>query len=578
MSMTSLSSGRLRASNPARTAGLRLVMWGHSYIDAESAGTSDAVQNVLRTIGTIGWANRLLGHPMTFVGDVGRGSWLIDDMVALWASDVVPLHPQIVISSLGHNDLKNLYAGNAGQAPNDPAKAQLPAMMAKYRAWLRAVAGQGALIVLLAETPAGVNAAGANINWPAQIGVRFVQWNKFLQGLAIEFSNVLYVPLDRVTMDPTSSTFLNRAGHYYDQTHPGTLGSYYRGKMLAEHLRRVLPIHADPLEFQHAHSFNKTKLTTVTNKPVFDGTSATFYLGAGANLKFSAFRAIEVGDWVSVRFPGATDKFLCGRYLVTAATNDGFTVAAPGRTPGTAANHADVSNCTQHFINPIFVTTTGGQSNATGVVGTLTGTMPLGATLNNLPAGWSVAVDTATAHTLSDGSPGYGNWLTLTVSAPATPGTFDLRFVVGYNNTAFGASYDAERIGGVNHALQSGAEVLVVNSQANLGTVEVQTYVATQDGAGANLAFYKASDNYRDSSLEPQNSTYASPAGETMRLTCVTPELIINEDVATRCAQQIGLYVRIYSLGAMTDQVIRIGRVTCNVVDEPVERPGISWN
>lgn len=574
----SLSSGPLRLAAPLASAGgLRLVMWGHSYIANEAAGTTDAVQNVLRTTGTIGWANRLLGHPMTFVGDVARGGWLIDDMIALWASDVLPLRPQIVISSLGHNDLKNLYAGNLGQQPNDTNKAQLPAMMAKYRNWLSSVAGQGILLVLLAETPAGLSAPGVNINWPAQIGVRFAQWNAFLRGLAIEFPNVLYVPLDRVTMDPVNAAFLNRAGHYYDSTHPGTLGAYYRGKMLAEHLKRVLPIHADPLEFQHAHSFNKTKLTTVTNKPAFDGTSATFYLGVGANLKFGAFRAIEVGDYITARFAGTTDKFLNGRYRVTAADDNGFTVAAPGRAVVTATNHADVSNCTQHFINPIFVTKTGGQTNAAGVVGTLTGTMPLGATLNNLPTGWTVAVDTDTAHTLPDGSPGYGNWLTLTVTAPATPGGFDIKFVVGYNNAAFGAGYDAERLIGANQTTQAGMEVLIEASQANLGTVEVQQQVITQDGASANLFYGKASDNYRDASLEPQNTTYPSPAGETMRLTCVTPELTIAEDVATRCGQQATVNVYVRSLGALTNQVIRLGRVTFNTVDYPVERVGISW-
>lgn len=578
-------SSAVRVYPPAMPCGLRTVLWGHSYIDQEAFGATDEVQNGYRLEGTIAWANMLMGKPMQIVAEIGRGGWLVDDMRAVWDTDVAPLKPQLVIVNLAHNDLKGYYAGNAGQQPNDSGKRRLDVLMRKFREWLTQQVPPSCRVVLLAETPPGRNPAGtyafANRQ---QLGARFLQWNAFQRGLALEFPNVMYVPLDRVTLDPAEATITNKLGHYYDQTHPSIVGAYHRGKMLAKYLERVLPIHSDLLPTLHADAFTRSKMTTTT-KPAFSGGVGTLLFGTGAN-EFNSgstvFRHLDIGDYVTVRFLGATDRIYCGRYRVLSSSADGITIDAAGK-PDTAAtaNHADVSNCAQYFCNPLFLTTTGGGTNAGGNVGTITGTLPLGATINNLPTGWTVNVSTATAHTQRDGSAGFGNWLTLTVDAPSTPGYFALRFIAGHNSGGYGAGYDVEgAMPGVvdgGTTFQAGCEVRIESSQANLGSVECWLQLVTQNQGGGGQTYRRGIEGLRDVAMDPKTSSYPFPAGEDMHLTMTTPEVRIVESPGSREQTSGYIEMQIHNNGSLTGQVIRIGRAGAWAVDRPIERIGISY-
>ena len=560
--------------------GLKTVLFGHSYIDQESgrnSGGADSFDNH-KVTGTVQWANWLLGKPLQIVKEYGHGSWRLVDMFALYPDNVAPLNPQVLFVSLGHNDLKGLYAGDAGQEPDDDAGRQLPQMVAKMRAWLTDDVSPATTVFLLAETPPGKNPAGATVAANSkQLAVRFQQWNLAMRKFAIEFNNVVYVPLDRVTVDPTSTSMVNKDGHYWDQTHPSIVGAHARGAFLAPYIQRVLPIHCDDLPTSAADSWTETKLST-TGNPVFDGTSAvlTFsdneYTSTG-----TLYHYIEIGDLVSVRIAGSANRALCGRYEVIAADATTATISCPGVT-GTATAVAAVSASRQMLINPLMLTTTGGQQSPTGVVGAITAASgtPLGVTIDNLPATYAITLTTE-AHTQRDGSDGFGNWLKLVITVSGSSGATACRITFpASSNLSSPATYDVERKIVKPCTLAFGAEIRQESASGGYAGVSaecnINRYTISTD---ATLDTYRAYDLYRVTADTPLTSEHPWPAAD-MTLTAMTPEVTLPATADTMAGKVNG-YIHVYFIadGSVT---LKIARAGLYVIDEPLEQTLISFN
>lgn len=384
--------------------GVRALLFGHSFIDNESVSGTSVLEGWTAT-GTVAWANRLLGQPLQIIKEVGIGGYRLIDMISYWPTLAATLNPAIVFVSLGHNDLKGLYpSGNSSaqalypQVGADAQQTQLPYLISKLYGWLSTV-NPGVCVVLMGESAPGQNPSGSAAAIATNLAARYLQWNRALADAARRYNNVVYAPAHLATTDPTSTVSLNILGTYFDQVHPSITGSYARGKRLAEALRRILPVHADPLPTGAADTHSNTAITT-SSAPSSDGATLTIPLSNGASI-FN----IQVGDVVQLQPTGTTaaDKALAGRYAILTATSTQVTAACT--TVATASANMKVSNSRQLFINPLFLTTTGGNAAGYSNSGTINGTLPLGVDVANLPANWTLTVSVE-AHLLADARDG----------------------------------------------------------------------------------------------------------------------------------------------------------------------------
>lgn len=571
------------------TYGLRTVLFGHSFIDNEAGGdpdiTNDSGDNLLVT-GTVQWANWLIGKPLQVVKEFGYGSRRIMDMMPRYAGEVAPLRPQVLIVSIGHNDLKGLYAGGSDQAPADVRQRQLPYLVSLLRAWLSRDVSPSTRVYLLAETPSGKDATGAvSANNHKNLAVRYVQFNEAMRRLATEYGNVVYVPTDRATTDPTSLTMLNQTKHFYDTVHPGIIGSYARGKVLAAHLQRTLPVHCDNLPTTAADSISNTWITVNTaSEIVFNGASATFVI---TNTTGQDWLLIEVGDWVTMQIVSAiTGEIpLCGRFLVTAADAASVTVATTGVGTIAAGRVVKISNSRQLFINPLFLTMTGGQQAPSGVVGTIAyggagggllgaTQMPLGATIKALPAQYTVTVNYA-AHTQRDGSAGFGNWLVLDVVVSGASGAtqFYIDFYMSGKTETTG--YDVERKLAFGQAMKQCCEVRQENATGGYQGVQTQIFVQVQNtGGSSNQVYWKTSDIYRNVAATPVDADNPWPADD-ITFTSETPEMIVTDNKDTReiSFARGRVFCNFFGDGTVR---LKIGRMGLYVVDYPIEEAHIA--
>lgn len=441
--------------------GVRTLLFGHSFIDGESTSGTGVLEGWSAT-GTVGWVNRRLGAPLQIVKEVGIGGYRLLDMISYWPVLAAVYNPALCFVSLGHNDLKGLYpSGNATAQPiypqlaADTAQTQLPYLVAKLNAWLSTV-GPSTCVVLMGESPPGQNPAGTSAGTSAQLAVRFMQWNKALYDAARRFNNVVYVPAHTGTIDPTSVIGMNVLGTLYDQVHPSIIGGFKRSTPVIEAVRRLIPPHADPLPMSAANTHSNTALTS-SAAPSADGTTLTIPLSNGSTLL-----TVQVGDVFQLQPTGtnAADKLLAGRYTCLTATTTAITATCAAT--ATASANMKVAISRQLFINPLMLTTTGGNAGGFSNSGTLNGTLPLGVDVSNLPPNWTLTASTE-AHLLGDARDGM---TTITLSL-ATVGS-------GRTATATDAAFTRADIGKL---LISGTGVAAITdvSDGKTATVNITT-------------------------------------------------------------------------------------------------------
>lgn len=584
-----LGHTNLFKNNFGTGVGLRTVLFGHSFIDNEAGGsldiTADDGDNYLIT-GTVQWANWLLGKPLQIVKEFGYGSRRILDMIPRYNDEVKPLKPQVLIVDLGHNDIKGLYAGGADQQPANAKQRQIPYIINIIKNWLLDDVEPNTMVFLLAETISGKDPTGAvSGNNNKNLAMRFLAFNNALRQLSLLFNNVVYVPVDRVTTDPTSLSMVNKSYHFKDSTHPGILGSYLRGKFLASYIQRLLPIHSDRLPTTAADSMSNTWIT-VTSTPsiVFDGVSAFLPFTNTTGLDWLL---IEVGDWVTLQIiSAATGEIpLARRYRVIDATAAGITIEAAVVGSIAAGRVVKVSNSSQAFINPLFLTMTGGQQAPSGISGTIAygsagsgmlgaTQMPLGATIKALPSTYTVTVNYA-PHVARDGTEGFGNWLVLDVVVSGSSGATQFYVEFFASGKVDTPNYDVERKLAFDQTLKQCCEVRQESVTGGYAGIQTQFYVQVQDvNASTNQVYWKTSDVYRNTSATPVNADNPWPADD-ITITSETPEMKVVDNYATReiSFARGRVFVNFSADGSVR---LKIGRMGLYVIDEPMEESHIS--
>ena len=561
------------------SAGMRTVLFGHSYMAQETGGDPvlDKFDN-FQVLGTVVLANALMGCPMRIIKNVAAGGRRVLDMLPRYAKEVAPLRPKMVFVNIGHNDIKGLYSGFSDQIAVGPSEQQreLEYLHGRITEWLRNDVAPTTTVVFMGETPPGADTAGTvSANNHINLSLRYEKWNRMLSNFctALGFNNVVYVPIDRATVDPTSLTMKNKAGHYYDTVHPGIAGAFARAKMLVKHLERLLPLHTDALPTWAGDSYTASKIA-LTARPVFDGSGTVQVLFDNAKGAVD-WRKIEVGEWVTLMIPHSTNSTKGGRYKVIAADDTGATLEVPPSLTGVVTvDGSYISNCTQLLSNPLFLTTTGGQAVVSGVAGTITGDVPLNVDIANVPATHTVAVST-TPHTNRDGSAGYGNWMRLAITvagaAAGAASTFEVRFRAAATSPV-NAAYDNDRKVTVGQTVRFGLEVKQESALGGFAgfSAEVQGNVTDPNGS-SNAVTYKAIALYRDTNKVPLTTSHPWPA-EDMTLTLVTPEMAFEAgaDKASRIATNADgrLFVNFVGNGSVN---LYLGRVGVMCVDYPIE-------
>lgn len=561
---------------PTKNVGLRAVLFGDSYMGQETGGnaTLDSFDS-FQVIGSVTVANALAGTPFRIIKGVAAGGRRILDMLPRYREEVSILSPDLLFVSFGHNDLKGLYGGFSDQIAVGPSELQrqLEYMKSLIRNWLLYEIPSNTTVFLLPQTPPGIDPASVvSINNAINLSMRYYKWNQFLQQLCVErgIGRTIYVPLDRVTINPTSTSFLNRAGHYYDTVHPGIVGTFARAKFLAAIFSKLFPVSADSLPWSALDTYTNTKIATTTF-PVFSGgvCTVTFDNSKGA----LDWRKIEVGEWVTLMIPHSSNSTLGGRYLVIGATDAGVTLQVPESLNATATQNGFISNSTQLLPNPLFLTTTGGQQVVSGVSGTIIGNVPNCVDVANLPATHTITLSTE-AHTQRDGSAGFGNWLKVAISvtgAASAANQFELRFRAAATSPV-NAAYDNDRKINVGGCVRFGAEIRQQDITGGFAgiAIDVQGNVTDPPGSG-NSVTYRSSDFYRDSGKVPNNASHPWPA-ETLTFTLSTPEMVFEagSDKSERMVTNLDGRIYVNGFGNYT-ATLYIGRVGIWVVDEPVE-------
>lgn len=547
------------------STGLRTVLFGHSYLDQETVSGS-GVWNGFQANGTVAWLNALMDCPLQIVKEYALGGFRLLDLFPRYKAEIEQVYrPHVLFICIGHNDIKGLYPSGGSNQPltqlgADPRQVELPYLMAKWDDLLRNAVSPATKVFILAENPPGRNPAGSqSATTTAQLAVRYLQYNDGLRQLARKFNNVVFLPADRATVDPSSTIATNRAGYNSDQVHPGVIGSYKRATAILPYVQKVLPIHVDPLPWSAADTHSNAALTS-TAAPSGDGAALTIPL---ANVN-AGIRRIVVGDRIVVQPTNAADVAVACRATVIEATDTAIKV--PHTLNGVAAAAMKVSNSRQLLINPLFLTTTGGGAANSGINGTLSGTLPLGVNIAGLPAGWTVTVSTE-AHTLRDGSAGYGNWLVLAITnTSGAAGTFQVQFPAhGRDNTP--VSYDVWRKAFLGETYQFGAEIR--QSGATGGWNGYQLLMTAQNMDASNESSVDGAQTsarwgYRDGTI-PNTADHPFPPDD-HRLTAVTPEYALPAVAGKRL---YGLTPRIeVAMSGNGSATLRIGRVGCWAVDD----------
>lgn len=534
-------TGRLVQRNPWRGYGLRAVLYGHSYIDEEATSGTYAIQANLVS-GTINWANALLGKPFTVIKEAGVGGERVADILARYDLHVKPYDPDIIFIAMGHNDLNNVV--NAGTQPDtgiayaaDTTQTRLPVLVARFGQVLDKIPPH-VKVVLLAETQPGRTPAGvASTSTHKQLGLRFSEFNRALERLALSRKNVIYVPVDLPILDSASANIETAIGMYEDNVHPSIVGAYKRGKMLAKYLERILPIGNPPLVASHGDVFLNQLLpfTAISG----NGTSISVTMDNSAPGSHATIGRIKVGDMVNVQCP--TTATYDGLYECTAATLTGITLA------GTATGATATGNvCTgrQMLENPLFVTQTGGTKNANITLSS--GLLPASYYLNTTAGAGVVSVAvTYAAHADVNNLYSSGYWLELAIT---TTGAADV-ILQGTASDLSGGSYYKRLHSG--EVIYSGCEVDVTGTIAGFDGVELRNFI--------DLATDVISADFHR-----QDGYTVAGVNEAHRVTLLTPEVVLPASLLGVTPQ---LYMRFSGAGSAK---VRIARMCCYRDDEPV--------
>ncbi|MDT8998338.1 SGNH/GDSL hydrolase family protein [Paucibacter sp. APW11] len=382
---------------PIGRAGSRVLLFGHSYLDQET-DTFTFNRPIENLNGTVVWANFLLDRPWEIVrGHAIGGERLIDmaDRISQGAAE----RYAAVFWNAGINDLKNTKnTGNSRYTGlpyvTDSDQTDLSILISRASKQLYQLVKLAAMVVILPET-SPANGAGDQTRWLAH---RTAQLNRWYRWLAASDPRFHYVPLDEITWDPVSAAGDVRSGMYGDSIHPGCLGAFLRGKMLAAYMGSYVRPNIY-LPHTVVDAWTNLKLTGTALASNGDGT-----LRVTMNNSQAGTAAIRKGDKATINVPVAGQKAWNGRWTVVAATTTYIDLACA--VPGSYTGTINVSTANNVFDNPLFVTTTGGSSSGGG---TVTGTVPSGCSID-IPAGSSVT-NSFSAHTDRSGQADqFGNW------------------------------------------------------------------------------------------------------------------------------------------------------------------------
>lgn len=534
-----------------RNFGLRTVLFGHSYADGE-ASTGPAILSAFKASGSVVWANALLGWPMRIIAESGIGGQSTTDVFPRYATDVAPHRPDIIFVELGHNDLKG-YIWPGGSSDTGGARTQLPTVVAQFDAWIKSVPSH-VLVVLLGENPPGLNPSG-NGSVDKFLSARFRQLNAWFRSAATRYRNVIYIPADEATINPLSADGINTVGDFYDYVHPGAIGAYRRGKLIAGYLSNLLPKTPSILTNNVCDTFGNLRMT-VTSVSQSGGLVRLLFDNEG----IAGILSVAVGDKITVQSPN--DKSLNGVYTVATATTTYIEVVGAYTGTPTAVTF---STGTQLFDNPLVSAQTGGFNYGTGTVN-FTG----GAT--DEPNGFEMYPGTGETWTVSyeayidEFGKQIGYWLVLDM-ANTTGGAHEsyLRIMVS-NNSAGNSLYRRTPAG---QTYQFAHDIKI--DAGSSGFAGVRSLLAAQysvDG-GAATSYLSAETLLRETAYLNE----VVPA-EAMHLTLATPEVLMPLAAGEIISGMTGrVYFRWTGNGTAK---VRLARFTFNRLDDPQQRQPIA--
>lgn len=513
--------------------GLRTVLFGHSYADNEDVSGTYAL-NAFNSLGGFHWANALGGRRLNIVKGAGVGGERVRDVLQRYDVHVAPYAPDVICLAVGHNDLNAVVNGGNQLDTNipyvaDSKQSQLPYLMDGINSLLDKIPGN-VLVIITAETQPGPNQAGTkSSSCHKQLGQRFANLNRALSQLALSRKNVVFIPVDLVSINPSDTDVCTATGEYTDQVHPSTLASYKRGKMINAYLDRIFPPMYAPLPFSVGEVFLNQRLpfTAISG----DGSAVTITMDNSAPGNHATIGRLKVGDKVVVQCPNDTTWSFTS--TITDAT---LTYIKVSSTVTGTTNTGHVCACPQMAENPVFTVQTGGSKHANITLSS--GALPGGWSLQTQAGAGVVSVTvTYEAHTSADGFSSSGYWVVLDFT---TTGSADIQLQQGVSDQSAGSYHRRFNIG---DSIYSGCEVDISGTISNFNGVELRNYI------GRSTTDVITADMYRgaDTSPWPQSA---------MRLTLMTPTAQIPAAMTSVTPQ---LWMRFSAAGTAKVKIARFG-------------------
>lgn len=531
--------------------GLRTVLFGHSYTDGE-ASTGHAILSAFKASGSVIWANALMGWPLHILAEAGIGGQSTTDVFPRYNTDVDPYKPDIIFVELGHNDLKGyIYPG--GGSDTGGLRTQLPHVIAQFDAWIKTVPSH-VTVVLLGENPPGLNPAGTG-SVDKYLSARFRQLNAWFRSAVTRYRNVIYIPADEASINPLSTDGVNTVGDFYDYVHPGCIGAYRRGKLIASYLSTILPKVPSILTNNVCETFNNLRMT-VTSVSQAGGLVRLNFDNEG----IVGILSIAVGDNVTVQSPN--DKSLNGVYPVVTATTTYIEVA--GAYTGTPTS-VTLSTSTQLFDNPLVSVQTGGNNYGTGSIAYAGGATGIPSAIDAYPGTgetWTISYEAYT----DDLGKQIGYWLVLDMNN-ATGGAHESSLRINISNNSIGNTLYRRTPAGQTY--QFAHEIKI--DAGSSGFAGVRSVLAAQysvDG-GAATSFLSAETLLRETAYLNE----VVPA-EAMHLTLATPEVLMPLAAGEIISGMTGrVYFRWTGNGTAK---VRLARFTFNRLDDPQQRQPVA--
>lgn len=388
--------------------GLRTVLIGDSYLDREMDVSTD-LRTHNTSWGSVHWANVLMGSPLRLIKEAGIGGERVTDILS--RVNLIPQYaPQVIFVSCGINDLKNTK--NSGSSivtgvtyPTDASQRQLPYVIGKYDQLIAALSATGAIVFLMGITSPANGASDQS----KQLAHRAMLLNRWLQYRAGKTQGMYYLPVDRITYDPTNASGNVLANYYSDTIHPSITAAFKRGQLMAAQVKPVIQKYlVDRLPSNIVETYSNLNVpgTALT----CDGTTMTVTVGNSS----SGNQLLQVGDKVVLAVPSVGNTSWNGVYTLLTASSTAVTMACT--VAGSYTGTINMSAATQMYDNPLFTTQTGGSNSGAGTL--TSGAVPSKVSVT-IPATSSVII-TYSAHTDIDGvADGMGSWFELALTGSA---------------------------------------------------------------------------------------------------------------------------------------------------------------